>query len=462
MEFQTSIIIEPFKIKSVEPLKKLTRSERISALKKSNFNLFKLSSEEVLIDLLTDSGTSAMSADQWAELQKGDESYAGSSSFHEFERTIRELTGFKHIIPTHQGRAAEKILFQTLAGRQKGLGKIPNNSHFDTTRANLEVAGFEGVDFPCEEFFNFDSDFRFKGNIDLGRLEDFLKKTPRDNVPLGFITLTNNSCGGQPASFANIEATAELYKKYGVPFYIDACRFAENAAFIKKYELPNLSVREIARKIFRLADGCTFSAKKDAIANIGGFLATNDSSLIDDFTSILILTEGFPTYGGLAGRDLLVIARGLHEVLSEDYLEYRLAVTAYMGKKLDELKVPYLRPAGGHAIYLDAKRICDHLLWSQFPGQALALQLYLDGGIRSCEIGSVMFGRRKDGSEAAHSSELVRLAIPRRVYTQSHMDFVLEVIGHVAKHRKQIGAVKIIREPLRLRHFSSDFSWSII
>lgn len=460
MSFRAQTIIEPFRIKSVEPLKHLSREDRASALKRAHFNLFKLESDQVLIDLLTDSGTSAMSADQWGELQRGDESYAGSTSFLSFQKTIQELTGFKHIIPTHQGRAAEKILFQTLASIKPG-GRIPNNSHFDTTRANLEVAGFEGVDLPCEEFFNFDSDFRFKGNMDLNRLEDFLKKTPRSQVPIGFITLTNNSCGGQPASFQNIEATAKLYRQYGIPFYLDACRFAENVAFIRKYELPNLSSKEIAMKIFRLADGCTFSAKKDALANIGGFLATNDDSLVDDFQALLILTEGFPTYGGLAGRDLLVIAQGLREILDEDYLNYRLAVTAYMGRRLDELQVPYLRPAGGHAIYLDARRICEHLKWNEYPGQALSLSLYLEGGIRACEIGSVMFGRKKDGSEAAHTSELVRLAIPRRVYTQSHMDYVLEVIEYVNAQRRSIPAVRILREPKRLRHFSSDFSWSI-
>jgi tryptophanase len=462
VEFSSSVIIEPFRIKSVEPLRRLSRSQRASALKAAHFNLFKLASDDVLIDLLTDSGTSAMSAEQWAELQRGDESYAGSSSFFTFQKTIQELTGFKHIIPTHQGRAAERILFQVLASRQKdsNLRKISNNSHFDTTRANLEASGFEGCDFPCEEFFNFDSDFPFKGNMNLEKLEDFLKKNA-SVVPIGMLTITNNSCGGQPVSFKNIEEVSKLYRRYKVPFYLDACRFAENVGFIRQHEFPNESPTKIAQKIFRLADGCTFSAKKDALANIGGFLATNDDELIEDFTAMLILTEGFPTYGGLAGRDLLAIAQGLKEILHEDYLEYRLAVTRYIGKKLDDLKVPYLRPAGGHAIYLDAKRFCDHLDWRSYPGQALSLSLYLEGGIRGCEIGSVMFGRQRDGSEKPHTSELVRLAIPRRVYTQSHMDYLCEAIQYVAEHRSKIPPVRILKEPKRLRHFASEFSWSM-
>ncbi|MDB5037013.1 MAG: tryptophanase [Bacteriovoracaceae bacterium] len=461
MEFKSNIIIEPFRIKSVEPIKKLSKEDRALALRKAHFNLFKLSSDDVLIDLLTDSGTSAMSALQWGEIQKGDESYAGSSSFAVFEQTIRDLTGYKHIIPTHQGRAAEKILFQTLSKRYSGItpGKIPNNSHFDTTRANLEVAGFEGIDLPCEEFFNFESDFSFKGNMNLEKLEVLLKKFGADQIPIGMLTMTNNSCGGQPVSYKNIEETSRLFKKYKIPFYLDACRFAENVAFIRKHELPDLTPTEIAKKIFRLADGCTFSAKKDALANIGGFLATNDDDLVEDFTSLLILTEGFPTYGGLAGRDLLAIAQGLREILDEDYLEYRLAVTRYIGKKLDALKIPYLRPAGGHAIYLNAKRICDHLKWSEYPGQVLALSLYLEGGIRGCEIGSVMFGKKVDGSESAHPSELVRLAIPRRVYTQSHMDYCCEVIAYVAEHRAKLSAARIVKQPKQLRHFACEFTW---
>lgn len=461
MEFSPTVIIEPFRIKSVEPLRQLSRSERAHSLKQANFNLFKVPSDDVLLDLLTDSGTSAMSALQWAAIQRGDESYAGSSSYFEFESVIQSLTGIKHIIPTHQGRAAERILFQTLAQRFKGRGgRIPSNSHFDTTRANLEAAGFEGVDLPCEEFFNFDSDFPFKGNMNLEKLEAFLKAY-QGQIPIGMLTITNNSCGGQPVSFANIEAVSKLYRQYGVPFYLDACRFAENIGFIRRHERPGSNPTEIAHEIFRLTDGCTFSAKKDALANIGGFLATNDDEIIEDFTALLILTEGFPTYGGLAGRDLLAIAQGLREILDVHYLDYRLAVTRYIGAELDRLKIPYLRPAGGHAIYLDAKRICSHLKWNEYPGHALALALYLEGGVRGCEIGSVMFGRKPDGAEKAHSAELVRLAIPRRVYTQSHMDYLLEVIEFVAAGRQKIPPVGIVKEPKQLRHFASDFSWSM-
>ncbi len=461
MEFKPKTIFEPFKIKVTEPLRRLTRLQRFEALKQAHFNLFNLHSRDVLIDLLTDSGTSAMSAAQWAEIQKGDEAYAGSESFEMLEAEVRNLTGYRHMIPTHQGRAAERILFQVLASRYKGdaPGIIPNNSHFDTTRANLESQGFEGLDFPCEEFFNADSDFKFKGNMNIAKLEAFLKTTPRKQIPAGFLTITNNSCGGQPVSFENIEQVSSLYKAYGIPFYLDACRFAENIAFIREYERPHESCREIAQKIFRMADGCTFSAKKDALVNIGGLLATNDSELIGDLTALLILTEGFPTYGGLAGRDLAAMAQGLKEVLDEDYLQYRLAVTRYIGRKLDENNIPYLRPAGGHAIYLDAKRFCSHLSWRDYPGQALALALYLEGGIRSCEIGTVMFGRRRDGSESPHGVELVRLAIPRRVYTQSHMDYVFEVIDFVFAQRLKIQGVKIVKEPARLRHFHSEFSW---
>ncbi|MBN8555565.1 MAG: tryptophanase [Deltaproteobacteria bacterium] len=463
-EFHPQTIIEPFKIKTVEPLYLRTRKQRGEALKKAKFNLFKLDSQDVLIDLLTDSGTSAMSAAQWAEILKGDEAYAGSESFQFFEKTIRDLTGYKCILPTHQGRAAERLLFSALAAQntQKKKLKIPSNSHFDTTRANLESLGFEGLDFPCEEFFDSQSDFRFKGNMDLQKLENFLKQTPRDQIAVGFCTITNNSCGGQPVSFENIKKVAELYRKFKVPFYLDACRFAENSAFIQKFEMPSETPESIAKKIFALADGATFSAKKDALVNIGGFLATNDQNITEDLTSLLILSEGFPTYGGLAGRDLAAIAQGLKEILDPSYLDYRLAVTQYIGKKLDELKIPYLRPAGGHAIYLDAKKFCEHLKWNHYPGQALVLALYLEGGIRSCEIGSVMFGRQADGSEKAHAAELVRLAIPRRVYTQSHMDYVLEVLAFVFAKRHEISAVSILKEPKQLRHFSSEFSWSML
>lgn len=458
--FKAQTIIEPFRVKSVEPLSLLTREERARALKEANYNLFKLPSQKVLIDLLTDSGTSAMSAEQWACLQRGDESYAGSTSFQKFESEIKALTGFKYVIPTHQGRASEKLFFSVLASRrpESTLQRVPNNSHFDTTRANAEAAGFEAKDFPCREFFEIDQAHRFKGNMNLKELAAYVK-TYREEIPVGFLTLTNNTCGGQPVSLENIESTAKLYKENDIPFYLDACRFAENVAFIHRDERPDLSPREIAQKIFRLADGASFSGKKDALTNIGGFLATNDDALIEDLNEMLILTEGFPTYGGLAGRDLEAMAQGLKEVLDPHYLQYRLAVTEYMGRSLDKKGVPWLRPAGGHAIYLDAKRFCDHLEWKDYPGQGLALSLYLEGGLRSCEIGSLMFGRQADGSEQAHPVELVRLAIPRRVYTQSHMDYVLELIDYVFQNRKQIKPVKILREPKRLRHFSADFSW---
>lgn len=460
--FQPKTIIEPFQIKSVEPLLLLNQNERWEALKKAKFNLFKLSSSAVSIDLLTDSGTSAMSSEQWAAIQRGDEAYAGSRSFEDFHQVVQGLTGFSFIIPTHQGRASERILFSVLADKFQSKTKnvyIPSNSHFDTTRANAEALGFLAQDFPCEESLNFESDFRFKGNMDLNRLEDFLKKRSAGEVPLGFSSITNNTCGGQPVSFQNLKETAEIYRKYNVPFYLDACRFAENIAFIRRYERPKDSPEQIAKDVFRLADGCTFSAKKDAFANIGGFLATNDQQLVDDFTSLVILTEGFPTYGGLAGRDLAAIAQGIREVLDPNYLEYRLAVTEYMGRRLEEMGIPHLKPTGGHAIYLDAKSFCDHLKWNEYPGQALALSLYLHGGVRSCEIGSVMFGRQADGSEQAHHSELVRLAIPRRVYTQSHMDYVLELIQYVFDSRREIRPVRIVKEPKRLRHFTAEFSW---
>jgi tyrosine phenol-lyase len=461
MTFHSKTIIEPFKIKTVEPLALNSRAERLEALKRAKFNLFNLRSAEVIIDLLTDSGTSAMSAQQWAEIMRGDEAYAGAASFEFFEKTVQDLTGYKKIIPTHQGRAAERLLFSVVAERNKGkLLKVPNNSHFDTTRANLEALGIEAFDFPCAEYSNFKSDFPFKGNMNVEELEIFLKKTPRDQIPFGYLTLTNNSCGGQPVSFKNIQDVAALYKRFGIPFYLDCCRFAENVGFIRRHEMPQSSPREIAEKIFRMADGCTFSAKKDALVNIGGLLATNDENLVPDLTAQLILTEGFPTYGGLAGRDLSALAQGLLEVLEPDYLEYRLAVTRYIGERLDRASVPYLRPAGGHAIYLDATRFCEHLSWNQYPGQALAVQLYVDGGIRSCEIGSVMFGRKMDGSESAHRSELVRLAIPRRVYTQSHMDYCLEVIEYVYQHRREVKPIKIVAEPRRLRHFSAEFAWA--
>lgn len=460
MAFQSKTIIEPFQIKSVEPLPFLTREERQQRLQAAKFNLFKLHSRDVTIDMLTDSGTSAMSSAQWAAMQLGDEAYAGSRSFEFLEKTVQELTGYSHVIPTHQGRASESLLFRMLARRQKpGLKPaiIPNNSHFDTTRANAEFAGFEARDFPCPESQDLRSSFRFKGNMDLAALENFLKEFS-ERVPLGMITLTNNSGGGQPASFANIQQTSALFKKYGIPFFIDGCRFAENVAFVCRDEMPNTSPKEVARQVFDLADGVSFSAKKDAFANIGGFLALRSSAWADELKNDLILTEGFPTYGGLAGRDLAAIAQGLIEILSEDYLRYRLAVTQYMGESLDRAEIPWLRPAGGHAIYLDAKSFAPHLQWKDYPGQSLAIALYQEAGIRGCEIGSLMFGRQRDGSERAHRHELVRLAIPRRVYTQSHMDYVLEAIQYIFSRRNELKPVRVVKEPPVLRHFTAEFS----
>jgi tryptophanase len=458
--FQPKTIIEPFRVKVIEPLPLNTREVRAVALKKADFNLFRLSASDVIIDLLTDSGTSAMSAEQWAQVMRGDESYAGSLSFEDFEKTFKEVMGYDFILPTHQGRASERILFSVVAA-QRGLkrGYVLNNAHFDTTRANAEALGFEALDFPCEEFSNRDSDFPWKGNMNLEKLERFLTSTPSDQVAMGMMTLTNNSCGGQPASLENIRAVSQLYKKFNVPFYLDACRFAENVAFIRKNECLDRTPLSLAQEIFSLADGCTFSAKKDALVNIGGVLATRHSEIVEDMKALLILTEGFPTYGGLAGRDLGAMAQGLKEVLDPHYLDYRLAITRYMSAFLSQKGIPHLKPAGGHALYLDAQSLASHLKWSDYPGQSLALALYLEGGIRSCEIGSVMFGRQADGTEKQAKAELVRLAIPRRVYTQSHMDYVLEVIEYVASQRTELKPVRISHEPKRLRHFSAEFTW---
>ena len=455
--FSSPVIIEPFQIKSVEPLSLLTSAEREQALQRAGLNLFRLKSREVLIDLLTDSGTSAMSSAQWAAMQLGDEAYAGSRSFDELEKEVQSLTGFPHLIPTHQGRAAEYLLFRMIAKHHPG-GCIPNNSHFDTTRANCEASGITAMDFPCSESIDFKSDFPFKGNMNLAALGDYLRGKTIQEVPLGMITITNNTCGGQPVSLENIRRVSEMYRAQKIPFFIDACRFAENIAFIQAHEKKDSSIQEIARELFSLADGMTFSAKKDAFANIGGFIALSDDRWAEELRSDLILTEGFPTYGGLAGRDLAAIAQGLREVVDENYLRYRLAVTHYMGAFLDEHHIPWLRPAGGHAIYLDAKSFAPHLSWNQYPGQSLAIQLYREAGIRSCEIGSVMFGRRPDGSEHAHRYELVRLAIPRRVYTQSHMDYVLAAIHYVFQNRAALKPVSIAKESARLRHFTASFS----
>jgi tryptophanase len=451
-------IIEPFRIKTVEPLRVTTRAERERILADAGCNLFNVRAEDVLIDLLTDSGTSAMSARQWAGLIDGDESYAGARSFYRFERTVRELTGFKHIIPTHQGRASEKILFEILGGPGK---VIPNNTHFDTTRANIEISGAEAADLPVKEALDPSLIRDFKGNMDITALERLLKQHGPERIPLVMMTVTNNSCAGQPVSMGCIRRVSELSRSYGIPFFIDACRFAENAWFIKQREpgCKGRSVKQLAQEMFSYADGCTMSGKKDGLVNIGGFLAMNDDALAQKARNILIVTEGFPTYGGLAGRDLEAFAQGLEEVVDEDYLKYRVRSVAYVVEKLDALGVPVFKPAGGHAIYLDAAAFLPHVPAREYPGQALACALYLEGGIRACEIGSVMFGRDDPGTGEFQPArlEMVRLAIPRRVYTQSHMDYVVECVGQMFARRDAIRGVRIAWEPPILRHFTARF-----
>lgn len=447
-------IIEPFKIKSVEPIYFNTREERINILEKAQYNPFLIAAEDVLIDLLTDSGTSAMSSNQWAGIMKGDESYAGSSSFFHFEKTVQDITGMPFIIPTHQGRAAEKILFSITGGKGK---YFVSNTLFDTTRANIEFSGAEGVDLICEEGKHPSIPAPFKGNIDIQALKKFITETRAENIPLCMITVTNNSGGGQPVSMQNIKEAKELCSEYNIPLYIDACRFAENCYFIKIREegYADKSVPEIARELFSYADGCTMSAKKDAFANIGGFLAMHDATLARDCRNLLIITEGFPTYGGLAGRDLEAISIGLHEVMDEHYLQYRIRSIEYLTDKLTAAGVPVMVPAGGHAVYLDAAAFLPHVPVDQYPGQALAGALYIEGGIRSVEIGSLMFGKYDENHKLIPAKmELVRLAIPRRVYTQSHIDYVSEVIIEVFRNRANIKGLKIIEEAPMLRHFT--------
>ncbi|AEB12377.1 tryptophanase [Marinithermus hydrothermalis] len=450
-------IIEPFKIKMVEPIKLTTRAERERYIQEAGYNLFLLRAEDVIIDLLTDSGTSAMSAAQWSALMRGDESYAGARSWYRFEATVREIFGFEHVIPTHQGRAAERILFSVMV--KPGM-VVPNNTHFDTTRANIEYLGGRAVDLPCPEAKDPALEAPFKGNMDTQALEALIEEVGPERIPLIMITVTNNSGGGQPVSMANIREVSRIARKHGIPFYIDACRFAENAYFIKLREegYQNKSVREIVAEMFSYADGCTMSAKKDAFANIGGFLCTNDASLAQQERDLLILTEGFPTYGGLAGRDLEAIAVGLREVLEEDYLRYRLVSTRYVADHLTERGIPVVRPAGGHAVYLDARRFLPHLDPLEYPGQALAVELYLEAGIRGVEIGTVMFGKDPHtGEERPAQWDLVRLAIPRRAYTQSHMDYVVEAVERVWARREEIRGYRIVEEPPFLRHFTARF-----
>jgi tryptophanase len=443
----TKTIIEPFRIKSVEPIHWTSRAQRESLLRAAHYNLFLLHADDVLIDLLTDSGTGAMSTHQWAAIMEGDESYAGSKSFDRFKDSVQDITGYRHVIPTHQGRAAERILFNVMC--KKG-DVVPNNTHFDTTRANVEFVGAEAVDLLLPEARHPETNLPFKGNMDVAALDELIVRVGRERVPLVMLTVTNNSGGGQPVSMANAQEVSAVCKTHGVPLYFDACRFAENSWFIKQREAgyEDKSPKEIAQEMFALGDGCTMSAKKDGMANIGGFLCTNDDILARQEKDLLILTEGYPTYGGLAGRDLEAIAVGLQESLDEDYLRYRIASTAYLGNHIAEQGVPIVQPPGGHAIYLDAKAFLSHIPVEQFPGVALATELYLEGGIRSVEIGSLMFA-------AAAKMELVRLAIPRRVYTQSHIDYVVEIILQVWERRAEIKGLRLTYEAPFLRHFTA-------
>lgn len=451
-------IIEPFRIKVVEPIRMTTREERAVRLQEAYYNPFRLRAEDVLIDLLTDSGTGAMSARQWAGVMEGDESYAGARSYFRFAETVRDIFGFKHILPTHQGRAAERILFSTVC---KPGDVVPNNTHFDTTRANIEYVGAQAVDLPIIEGLQPATVHPFKGNMDVGRLENLIREVGRERVPLVMITVTNNSGGGQPVSMENVKAVRRVCADFGLPLYIDACRFAENCWFVREREpgYENRPVIDIVRELFSYADGATMSAKKDGLVNIGGFLATNDDKLARQEATLLILTEGFPTYGGLAGRDLEAMATGLREVLEPDYLRYRIASTAYLGHHLTEIGIPIVQPPGGHAIYVDAAAMLSHIPTRKFPGQALVAELYLEGGIRAVEIGTVMFGKTDEatGNETIAPMELVRMAIPRRVYTQSHIDYVIEIMAEVHRHRQRIRGLTMTWQSPPLRHFTAHF-----
>ena len=451
-------IIEPFKIKMVEAIKMTTRDERERILRRADYNIFQVDAENVLIDLMTDSGTAAMSDLQWSAMMQGDESYAGAKSFYRFHEKVSEITQFKHIIPTHQGRAAERILFQMLAGPGK---LIPSNNHFDTTRANIEYKEAEAVDLVIDEGKDPTSLHPFKGNMDLDKLERFIMEKGANNIPVCMLTITNNTGGGQPVSMENVKGVRQILMKHKIPLFIDACRFAENAYFIKTREAgyENKTCKKIAQEFFSYADGCTMSAKKDALVNMGGWLAMNDDQLALQCRNILIITEGFPTYGGLSGRDLEAIAQGLNEVLDEDYLHYRIRTAQYFGEKLDAMGVPYLKPAGGHAIYLDAIAFAPHIPVAEFPGQSIVCELYLEGGVRACEIGGVMFGKNDPdtGEYVPPDMELVRLAFPRRVYTQSHFDYVLEAIANVYQQRDKLMGYKITWAPKLLKHFTAQF-----
>jgi tryptophanase len=453
-DFVPAAIIEPFRIRSVEPIRFTTRRERERALAEAGWNPFRLHADDVLIDLLTDSGTGAMSSRQWAGMIASDESYAGSPSFYRFEAAVRDITGFRHVIPTHQGRAAEHILFATVAGPGD---VVPSNTLFDTTRAHVEHVGAEGRDLPVAEARSPRDRSPFKGNLDVSALERTIAEVGRQRIPLVLLTITNNSGGGQPVSLANARAVAAVCRRHGIPLFLDACRFAENAWFVKTREAAqgDRTPIDIAREMFALADGCTMSAKKDGMANIGGFLAVNDDSLAARCRNLEILTEGFPTYGGLAGYDLEAIARGLYEALDEAYLRYRIRSIEYLGEKLIAAGVPIIEPTGGHAVYLDAREMLPQIAPLEYPAWALANELYLVGGVRGVEIGSVMFGRRPDGSEAPAAQELVRLAFPRRVYTQSHVDYVAEAVLHVHARRARMRGYRIVEQAPVLRHFTA-------
>jgi len=455
---RTRRIIEPFRIKVVEPIRMTSPEERLTYLSEAGWNVFKLRGEDVLIDLLTDSGTSAMSSEQWAAMMRGDEAYAGSRSWYRFEAAVKDVFGFEHVIPTHQGRAAERILFSTVC---RPGHVVPNNTHFDTTRANIEATGAEAVDLPVAEGLRPSEPHPFKGNMDVARLEALIDEVGAERVPICMLTVTNNTGGGQPVSIANIRAVREVCRKHGIPFYLDACRFAENAFFIKQREAgyADKTVKQIAREMFALADGCTMSAKKDGLANIGGFLCTNDDALSRQEENLLILTEGFPTYGGMAGRDLDAIAVGLEEVLHEDYLTYRIEVARYLGEHLTNGGVPIVQPPGGHAVYLDAAAFLPHVPPRDLPGQAVVAELYLEGGIRAVEIGTVMFGRHDPdtGEESTAQMELVRLAIPRRVYTKSQIDYLVDVTLDVFARRERIGGFRFVEQAPVLRHFTARF-----
>jgi tryptophanase len=452
-DFQPKTIIEPFRIRSVEQIRFTSAQEREHALKQAGYNPFLLHADDVLIDLLTDSGTGAMSSRQWAGMIASDESYAGASSFYRFEAAVRDITGFKHVIPTHQGRAAEHILFTTICRPGQ---VVPNNTHFDTTRAHVEHAGAEARDMVIPEGRQPRSLHPFKGNMDIAALEDTIQSCGSDNIPAIMLTVTNNSGGGQPVSMANVRAVSEIARRYGIPFFIDACRFAENSWFIKLREAgyEHVAPLEIARELFSYADGCTMSAKKDGMANIGGFLAVNDDALAAQCRNLEILTEGFPTYGGMAGYDLEAIAQGLYEALDEHYLRYRIRSIEYLGEKLVKAGIPIVQPTGGHAVYLDAREMLPHIPPTQYPAWSLNNALYLLGGVRGVEIGTVMFGLHPDGSEQPAPMDLVRLAFPRRAYTQSHVDYLAEVILEVYARRQRLPGYRIVWQAPVLRHFT--------